>query len=134
MTNVVSKDEKTMIIPAKSAKRGHLPEHVRAVLIALSGEEAGSRYEVTRDYVEVGRADDVDIRIPRQDISRKHCLIFYKKDRFYIRDLESTNGTFLNGHRIDEKPLAHGDKIRLGEGIFQFVIEEKTGGRKVWEI
>jgi len=127
------KDDKTAII-RKTTSKENLPQNIRAVLVVLEGKEAGVRYELARDYMEIGRGSDVDIRIPRQDISRKHCLIFFKNNRFFVRDLESTNGTFLNGAKVDEKALNHGDKLQLGESTFLFLIEEKTGSKRIWEI
>ncbi len=134
MAAMATKDERTAVHSSRPVRKGKSLQNIRAVLVALEGDEAGTRYELARDYMEIGRAGDADIRIPRQDISRRHCLIFFKRDRFFIRDLESTNGTFLNGARIDEMPLTHGDTIQLGESTFQFVLEEKTKSRRVWDI
>jgi len=129
----MAKEDKTAIIK-KVASKGNLPDNIRAVLVVLEGNQAGIRHELTRDNMEIGRGNDVDIRIPEQGISRRHCLIFYKNNRFFVRDLESTNGTFLNGAKIEEMVLKHGDKLQLGESTFLFLIEEKTGTKRVWEI
>jgi transcriptional regulator with PAS, ATPase and Fis domain len=62
----------------------------------------------------LGSAEDCDFCLPFKGISRKHCEFVYKKDNWYARDLNSTNGLFLNGEKITEKEIKDGDILTCG--------------------
>jgi len=61
----------------------------------------------------------------RRGISREHAIILFDDDqaRYEIEDLESTNGTKVNGKRVRNAPLAPGDEIQIGHTVFEFVID-----------
>jgi phosphoserine phosphatase RsbU/P len=63
----------------------------------------------------MGRRSETDLRLPGADISRVHAEIALEKGTCTIRDKQSRFGTFVNGERVGEKVLAHGDTIRLGQ-------------------
>ena len=63
----------------------------------------------------IGRADDNDLHILDRTVSSYHARIFTYLDASYIEDLGSTNGTYLNGKRIQKHTLHSGDIIRLGK-------------------
>ena len=69
----------------------------------------------------VGRGDKVDARIEDKEMSRQHFVISPKGSEYVIQDLESRNGTLVNGHRISEVALKANDKIRAGQSHFVFV-------------
>ncbi len=75
--------------------------------------EAGGR-------VTIGRAAECELRPPSGDASRRHAEIVGGKDGFTIRDLGSTNGTFVNGERIREHRLEPGDRIQIGSSPMTF--------------
>ncbi len=62
----------------------------------------------------VGRAPRADFVIDAALVSRVHCRLTAGDERLEVVDLSSTNGTFVNGHRIDRAVLASGDRLRLG--------------------
>jgi len=63
----------------------------------------------------LGRDSDTDCPLPLAFISRQHCQLLLRENRILIQDLESFNGTYLNGRRIVRPtPLNDGDEIRLG--------------------
>lgn len=69
----------------------------------------------------IGRESASDFQIMDSNVSRSHAEVFVGQDgRFYIRDLGSTNGTKVNGHRVNEAPLSHGDIITLGTSRVEF--------------
>ncbi|MEN8148478.1 MAG: FHA domain-containing protein [Planctomycetota bacterium] len=69
----------------------------------------------------LGRVADCDLPIPSREASRKHARVYLDGDQVMIRDLESTNGTFVNGTRIEEaRALRPGDSIRIGEAEVVF--------------
>lgn len=73
----------------------------------------------------IGRAEDCSIQLDEPRASRWHCRIDRKGSRFILRDLESRNGTFVNGVRVVQKVLAPGDRIRIGRT--EIVFEKKYG-------
>jgi two-component system cell cycle response regulator len=87
---------------------------MRATLIVMSGERLGEMYHVG-DLTTVGRGPECDTHLPQEGVSRRHCEISRRSDGlFWVRDLGSKNGTFVNGARIEEIELREGDKIQLG--------------------
>jgi two-component system, cell cycle response regulator len=64
---------------------------------------------------------DADIRLPDEMVSKKHALIeALSRENIYLRDLASTNGTFLNGHQVSTSKLRDGDTLRLGSFVLRF--------------
>jgi pilus assembly protein CpaF len=76
-----------------------------------------------KDDITIGRAQGNDIILPRNNISKRHTRIFRKGGKLVVRDLDSTNGTFLNGRRIHDDEMLHaGDRIFLAD--FVLIVEE----------
>jgi predicted component of type VI protein secretion system len=71
---------------------------------------------ITLDQEEtvIGRASDNDVTIEDPAASSRHCAILRKGSRYTLRDLNSTNGTYLNGAQVTEVPLAPGDVLTVG--------------------
>lgn len=84
-------------------------------------------YEIENSEV-IGRGKKCDISIADKYLSSKNSRIFKSSGKFYIEDLDSTNGTFLNGEELTDKAveLLDGDKISLGRLNFIFVLPEKS--------
>lgn len=68
----------------------------------------------------LGRSRDCEVRLPDADTSRRHAKIVGGGGRFVIHDLASTNGTFVNDERVEERELAPGDRIRIGDNTVTF--------------
>jgi predicted component of type VI protein secretion system len=87
--------------------------------------EKGRQRRVVRlagDHALVGRAKGVHIRIPSADISRKHCRLDVEDGMVVVEDLDSVNGTFLNGERVEGRQVvAPGDRLTLGP--VRFIVE-----------
>ena len=82
---------------------------------------------IARNQFKLGREPDNDLKIADNKVSRHHALIERQNDRFYIRDLASTNGTFVDGQRVKgDRLLLNGDKIYIGGNVLIF---RQTGGR-----
>ena len=83
--------------------------------------------ELTEKPVTIGRSPDADVLILDEKASRVHCGIRFWDDEFYIKDLKSKNGTFVNDAQIDIHQLKAGDRIRLGSTVFIFEKEPSAG-------
>lgn len=88
-------------------------------LKGLSGTFKGREYVVNKDEFVIGRLPECDMVILEDTISSKHAKIISGDEHFEIRDLHSTNGTFVNGERIEQKILRTDDKITFD--IFEFL-------------
>src|SRR4029079_17267223 len=83
-------------------------------LVVLAGSAVGEMYKVDQERTIIGRGGKAQIRLIDDGISREHAEIVVKDGEVTLHDLGSTNGTFCNGVKVDEKLLADGDKILVG--------------------
>jgi hypothetical protein len=91
---------------------------VRAVAVLIG--ESGERCPVGR-AVTLGRGRDNDVQVDEDPrVSRQHCRIEQRAGRFYLVDLDTTAGTFVDGDRVLERRLLGGETIRLGGSTFRF--------------
>jgi diguanylate cyclase (GGDEF)-like protein len=90
-------------------------------LVQFSGRDLGRPYFVQITKAVMGRDPRATFRIDEQKVSRQHCELIYEKDRLYVRDLGSANGTYVNGKRIkDITELKDGDTMILGGPSFKY--------------
>jgi two-component system cell cycle response regulator len=86
-----------------------------ACFVIIAGAQTGAVYKLDEDETIIGRSKDASIRIEDESVSRLHAKIIRQPDgTVAIMDLNSTNGTFCNGERVDKHVLQDGDKIRIG--------------------
>jgi transcriptional regulator with GAF, ATPase, and Fis domain len=94
-------------------------------LVAMSGPLEGTVRALTDGPLSLGRDTANQIMIGDRAVSRNHCTITHvSPDVYEISDLESHNGTFVNGIQISRTPLRHGDRIRVGTNEFVFLTGE----------
>ncbi|MCA9193846.1 MAG: SpoIIE family protein phosphatase [Planctomycetales bacterium] len=92
-----------------------------AYLSAIRGTPFGQRYDLLRPVIVLGRHPDCDVTIDVGAVSRQHAKIFRKGQEFVIEDLQSRNGTFVNGELISPlSTLADGDVIRICDVEYTF--------------
>ncbi|MGD8568563.1 MAG: FHA domain-containing protein [Gammaproteobacteria bacterium] len=94
------------------------------LILALDGEIL-REYEIDRDYISIGRKHENDIQLNDLTISGRHALISRAGDNIYLEDLNSTNGTLVNGNYVSKYALKHGDIIQVGHHIFTFFNDDK---------
>jgi pSer/pThr/pTyr-binding forkhead associated (FHA) protein len=98
-------------------------ERYSASLIVVSGRGAGEEHAVERPHWLVGRGPGVDAAFDDPEMSQRHLRIEFSRGRFHAIDLDSTNGTRVNGTVVTSAELAHGDRIQAGGHVFQILIE-----------
>lgn len=82
---------------------------------APNGEE--QKFKLEKHKVTLGRGFNVDLTIHDRLASRLHCCIEFKNNAWHITDLNSRNGTYVNGVQVTETPLQAGDRVRVGDTV-----------------
>lgn len=98
------------------------------VLEILDGDRAGDVLPVGEQSIRIGRKPGNDIVLADEKTSGVHCEIVREGDRHVLRDLGSTNGTFLDGKRVTELVLTPGDVVTVGRLRVTFRIDQEAGG------
>jgi pSer/pThr/pTyr-binding forkhead associated (FHA) protein len=88
-------------------------------LILKTGEKSGMEYEV-RDGLVLGRRLEAPIHVNDVKASREHAKVSLEGGGYVLVDLDSTNGTFVNGSKITRHRLVHDDLIRIGRTMFVY--------------
>ena len=86
-----------------------------AKLVVLSEGMTGRTHELKVDKTTIGRVDDNTFQIAEPSVSSHHCEVLLRGSDVVVKDLNSTNGTFINGERITEATLKPGQTLRLGQ-------------------
>ena len=109
--------------PVKAAER---PKEIRgrvpagAAVTVMRGFYETLEVPVDREWMVVGRGRGADLVLAEPTISRSHAAIGYDGDGFFVLDLDSTNGTTVNGERRQRSPLADSDQIQMGRLLLRF--------------
>lgn len=100
-----------------------------------TGEYLGEKsYRISSKGLTIGRDSTVDIKLRSPYVSPKHALLYTNGSNYYIRDLGSKNGVYVNGRRVQESILREGDKIWLGDyeiTIGEAGVSEKPSSLKI---
>jgi pSer/pThr/pTyr-binding forkhead associated (FHA) protein len=83
-------------------------------------------FPITRKFMIVGRGVEADITINEPTVSKKHAQLTSFDSGFLLKDLDSSNGTFINNQRIQEAYLGDGDLVTFGEAKFIFSFPKET--------
>jgi len=95
-----------------------------ALLVSARGPNEGARFLLDRDVVSAGRHPDSDIFLDDITVSRRHAEFRRDAQRFWVHDVGSLNGTYVNGRRADDQMLNTGDEVQIGKfKLVAFVAE-----------
>lgn len=104
-----------------------------ARIVQLLDGIATAQFEIDKPEIHIGRAPESDIYIDDASVSTDHCIIETTSPategnpaEYYIRDLGSTNGTYVNIDRVEHQRLVHEDVIRVGLKSFKFIDEHSA--------
>ncbi len=95
----------------------------QATLLVLQGIDLGSRYELDGNTVGVGRGVQNAVRLHDTEVSRSHARLEQADGRWKLTDLNSSNGTFVNGQPIRTRELRSGDQIQFGRTVMLYSVE-----------
>ena len=98
-----------------------------ALLVVVRGPNEGARFLLDRNVVTVGRHPDSDIFLDDVTVSRRHVEFRRDGHRFWVHDVGSLNGTYVNGERSDDRLLASGDEVQIGKFKLVAFIGETDG-------
>jgi predicted component of type VI protein secretion system len=96
---------------------------MQVVLIMFRADGERRSFSLPRAITVIGRREDCDLRIPLAEVSRKHCRLIMEADTLRVEDLGSSNGTFVNGHRVQESAVEAGNSVTVGPVTFVVQID-----------
>jgi serine phosphatase RsbU (regulator of sigma subunit) len=109
----------TTVIVRTGSTRGTVDERTH-YLVVVQGEETGLRVELGKKPIVFGRMEPADVVIPDPQVSRKHCRVGLVMDEVFVSDLDSSNGTFIDGARISGSALLPvGGRFRIGSRVLE---------------
>ena len=86
----------------------------QALLVVQRGPNAGSKFLIDKDVTTTGRHPESDIFLDDVTVSRRHAEFRRRNSKFFVHDVGSLNGTYVNRQRVDETQLANGDELQIG--------------------
>ncbi len=103
--------------------RAPRPSSENGCLVVIYGHEIGRRVRVTAEPLVIGRSPNCDIQVDQESVSRNHCRIRFEDGEFLVRDLGSTNGTYVNDDLVQaDGRLRRGDQLKVGRTILKFIV------------
>lgn len=100
-----------------------LPDYRKISLAVISGSNSGEIYQINKPRMILGRGD-AEIPVKDPEASRAHARVDVMGDRVILRDLNSTNGTYVNEQKISTTTLENHSEFRIGTTIFMLIITE----------
>jgi pSer/pThr/pTyr-binding forkhead associated (FHA) protein len=111
----------------KRPEAGIVEQDTKIYLRVTGGPESGRVIDVSRGGSFILGRGKVDIVLTDEKVSSRHAeLKFFGPGHYYLCDLASTNGTFLNGVRVDRRRFGHDDELRLGDTFIRVSVVEGT--------
>ncbi|MFC5745495.1 FHA domain-containing protein [Actinomadura rugatobispora] len=98
-----------------------------ALLVVRRGPNAGSRFLLDKDRTSAGRHPESEIFLDDVTVSRRHAEFAREGGAFYVRDVGSLNGTYVNRQRIDQAGLSGGDEVQIGKFRMVFLTNPQHG-------
>jgi hypothetical protein len=96
---------------------------ISARLIGTTGMLKGATVSIRQDHFTLGRTASCDLKLDDLTVSRLHANIRYADNNWFIRDLNSSGGTYVNGRKVQAHRLSSGDEIRIGSTTLRFYID-----------
>jgi hypothetical protein len=122
------KSSATMMEPPRAAQKSSSEtfvaedssEPVLAYLIVKSGSRSGTNFPLKKSVIKMGRDPGNDIMVDDKKSSREHAKLKLEDGKFVLYDLASSNGTYVNGAKIQNQSLMDGDEVSIGDTVLVF--------------
>ncbi len=101
-----------------------LPPNRRYSLAVILGASAGQIYPITKPRILLGRGAENDLQLPDSEVSRRHAVLDIRGDEAVLVDLGSSNGSFVNGVRVQTATIASHQEFSLGTTTLMFIVTE----------
>jgi two-component system, cell cycle response regulator len=102
------------------------PVRKDACLVVIYGDDLGRKHDLDRPELLIGRSKTSDVQIDQESVSRNHAKILNTGQAVVVRDLGSTNGTYVNDLPVGEQVLRDRDLVKIGRTIFKFLTGENV--------
>jgi len=110
-------------VQARRESSAGFAQRFRARLVVVEGPAAGREIELGGPRLLLGRGQDADLVLSDDSLSKLHTLFLLTEQGHQIQDLESANGTWVNGVRTEIAELESDDRIAVGEHVLRYVVE-----------
>jgi pSer/pThr/pTyr-binding forkhead associated (FHA) protein len=131
----------TAVLDVSRIRAEHAHPATTATLEIVRGPFSGASFSIDRAVCSIGRAPESDVRIRDESVSAAHATLLRKGAQWFVVDLRSANGTFVDGLRIaGERELASGSRLSLGRVELEFRAIDASGApvdppkRKRWRV
>ena len=102
-----------------------LPDDRKISIAVIKGARAGFIYHLNKPYILIGRGK-VDLIIPDKEVSRKHLAIEVRDEKIFLRDLGSTNGTFINDDKVSITEITDQTEFKIGQTTLMLITTSQT--------
>lgn len=109
-----SPKESATIPVSPEAFLGKIPMQQRAYFKVIGISQEAKIIELQKTQTIIGRSPECDVQIPSNRVSRKHACVDFRNEEYHMRDLDSTNGVFVNGIKVVKCVLRNMDQIEIG--------------------
>ncbi len=120
----VQRPDRSGLVEAQSEAPPALSSGRRYSLAVILGANAGTIFTIEEPRVVIGRGAECDLQLHDSEVSRRHAAVEVRGDEAVISDLGSTNGTFVEGQRIDSARLGSHQEFSLGTTSLMFIVTE----------
>ena len=99
-----------------------LPRNLRISLAVIAGSQAGSVFPVGAPRVFLGRGSNMDLQLKDAEVSRRHAMLEVRGEEATVVDLGSTNGTYVDGERVERANVTNQREFTLGSTTLMFIV------------
>ncbi len=114
-------DIKTRVTPLEELRPTKSGQDCLVVIYSSDARQFGKRHVLGDEPLTVGRGQENRLVLDNDSVSRRHCRIEKRNSSWYVVDLDSTNGTYVNDKQVGEYQLRRGDQVKIGDTIVKFL-------------
>jgi two-component system cell cycle response regulator len=122
LSSALDSEVKTRITPLSEVGQPEgMVDDCLVMIYSPDPHNLGKRQVLGNETLRIGRERGNQIVLPSDSVSRRHCRIDRRKAAWFIKDLGSTNGTYVNDELVEEYQLRRGDQVKVGDTIFKYL-------------